>query len=167
MNDYGFELLSDQEIPIQKALSNDLFSTEHLLEDLSNSLNETEMAKRKFRDIAAISGLIFQGYPNKYVSKKHLQASTSLLFDVFRKYDKDNLLIHQAYVESINLQLDLKRLQTALEKTNNQEIVLKKTSQPTPFAFPILVDRLREKLSSESLEDRVKKMTLQLEKLAG
>ncbi|SFE57597.1 ligase-associated DNA damage response DEXH box helicase [Thermoflexibacter ruber] len=167
MNDYGFELLSDQEIPIQKALATDLFSAEHLLEDLSNSLNETEMAKRKFRDIAAISGLIFQGYPNKYISKKHLQASTSLLFDVFRKYDNDNLLIHQAYVESINLQLDLKRLQTALEKTNHQEIVLKKTLQPTPFAFPILVDRLREKLSSESLEDRVKKMTLQLEKLAG
>lgn len=167
MNDYGFELLSDQEIPIEKALANGLFAAEHLVEDLSRSLNETEMAKRKFRDIAAISGLIFQGYPNKYISKKHLQASTSLLFDVFKKYDHANLLIQQAYVESINLQLDLKRLQVALEKIKHQEVVLKKILQPTPFAFPILVDRLREKLSSESLEDRVKKMTLQLEKLAG
>jgi ATP-dependent Lhr-like helicase len=167
MNDYGFELLSDQEIPIKKALETDLFAEEHLIEDLANSLNETEMAKRKFRDIATISGLIFQGYPNKYITKKHLQSSTGLLFDVFEKYDPSNLLINQAYTESFHLELDLKRLQTALKKIREQKIVIKNIQQPTPFAFPILVDRLREKLSSESLEDRIKKMTLQLEKLAG
>ncbi len=167
MNDYGFELLSDQEIKIEKALETELFSTENLLEDVMASVNETEMAKRKFRDIAAISGLIFQGYPSKYISKKHLQSSTGLLFDVFQKYDSENLLIGQAHTEAMNFALDLKRLQTALEKIKNQEIILKKPIQPTPFAFPILVDRIRALLSSESLEDRVKKMTISLEKIAG
>lgn len=167
MNDYGFELLSDQAIDIARALETDLFSTENLLEDIAESLNETEMAKRKFRDIAVIAGLVFQGMPNKYISKKHLQSSTGLLFDVFKKYDENNLLIQQAYSESMNTQLDFSRLKSALEKISKQEIVLKKTIQPTPFAFPILVDRMREQLSSESLEDRVRKMTLQLEKIAG
>jgi ATP-dependent Lhr-like helicase len=166
MNDYGFELLSDQEIKIEKALETDLFATENLVEDVLASLNETEIARRKFRDIATISGLIFQGYPSKYVSKKHLQSSTSLLFDVFQKYDADNLLVKQAHTEAMDLALDLQQLKFALEKIKNQEIILKQTIQPTPFAFPILVDRMREQLSSESLEDRVKKMTAQLEKMA-
>ncbi len=167
MNDYGFELLSDQEIPIEKALETDLFSTENLAEEVIQSLNYTEMAKRRFRDIAAISGLIFQGYPSKYISKKHLQSSTSLLFDVFQKYDAESQLTKQAYAETLNRLLDLKRLESALEKINNQTIVIKKTVQPTPFAFPILVDRMREQLSSETIEDRIRKMTLQLEKIAG
>lgn len=167
MNDYGFELLSDQEIPIEKALAADLFSTENLSEEVLQSLNETEMAKRRFRDIATISGLIFQGYPNKYISKKHLQSSTSLLFDVFQKYDAESLLIKQAHAETLHTLLALKRLRSVLEKINNQTIIIKKTIQPTPLAFPILVDRMREQLSSESVEDRIKKMTLQLEKIAG
>ena len=34
----------------------------------------------------------------------------------------------------------------------------------TPFAFPILVDRKRDRLTSEELEDRIKKMTERLER---
>lgn len=167
MNDYGFELLSDQEIPIEKALETDLFSTENLEEDIRQSLNATEMAKRKFREIAVISGLIFQGYPSKYISKKHLQSSTGLLFDVFQKYDAESLLIKQAHTETLSNQLDFKRLRATLEEIKMQKCVVKKINQPTPFAFPILVDRMREQLSSESIEDRIQKMTLKLEKIAN
>ena len=39
MNDYGFELLSDQEIAIEEALELDLFSEENLFEDIHESLN--------------------------------------------------------------------------------------------------------------------------------
>jgi ATP-dependent Lhr-like helicase len=52
----------------------------------------------------------------------------------------------------------------ALKRIENQQILLKVCNKATPFAFPIMVDRLREKLSSEKLEDRIKKMTLLLEK---
>ena len=40
MNDYGFELLSDQDISIEKALEHDIFSPEHILEDISASLKQ-------------------------------------------------------------------------------------------------------------------------------
>ena len=158
-NDYGFELLSDQELDVQMVLDNELFSPKFLLDDLQKSLNATEMARRKFRDIAVISGLVFTGYPNKGVKMKHLQSSSQLLFEVFRDYEPNNLLFRQAFTETFEHQLEEGRLRLALERIGRQEIVWKNCEKPTPFSFPIITDRLREKLSSEKLADRIKRMT--------
>jgi len=163
-NDYGFELLSDQKLDMQQVLDNNLFTTEYLLDDLQKSLNSTEMARSKFRDIAVISGMVFTGYPEKGIKMKHLQSSSQLLFDVFRDYEPDNLLFQQAFTETFEHQLEEGRLRMALERIANQEIVWKDCNEPTPFSFPIITDRLREKLSSEKLADRIKRMTAILTK---
>ena len=164
-NDYGFELLSDQEIDIQQVIDNNLFSTDYVTDDLYKSLNATEMARRKFRDIAVISGMVFTGYPNKGIKMKHLQGNSQLLFDVFRDYEPDNLLFQQAFTETFQHQLEEGRLRLALERIASQEIVWKPCENPTPFAFPLITDRLsREKLSSEKLADRIKRMAAVLMK---
>ena len=162
-NDYGFELLSDQEIDMQQVLDNNLFSAEFLMDDLYKSLNATEMARRKFRDIAVIAGLVFTGYPNKLVKSKHLQSSSQLLFSVFRDYEEDNLLYLQSFRETFEHQLEEGRLRQALERINNQKMIWRNCEKPTPFSFPIITDRLREKLSSEKLEDRIWKMMKSLD----
>lgn len=166
-NDYGFELLSDKEINIDEVLDNNLFSTEYLLDDLNSSLNSTEMARRKFRDIAVISGLVFTGYPDKGIKIKHLQSSSQLLFNVFRDYEPDNLLYLQAFRETFEHQLEEGRLRIALERIASQKIIWKKCLTPTPFSFPLITDRLREKLSSEKLKDRIKKMIALMKKNSG
>ncbi len=158
-NDYGFELLSDREVDMQMVLDNDLFSPEYLMEDLQKSLNATEMARRKFRDIAVISGLVFTGYPKKGIKMKHLQSNSQLLFEVFRDYEPDHLLYQQAFRETFEHQLEEGRLRLALERIGSQQVVWKPCDKPTPFSFPIITDRLREKLSSEKLADRIKRMT--------
>ncbi len=159
-NDYGFELLSDQEIPIEAALDNDLFTTDHLLEDLQASINAAELARRRFRDIANIAGLVFKGFPGKPKKDKHLQASSSLFFEVFRDHDPDNLLLRQAYNEAFEYQLEETRLREALQRISSQTMVVATPEKPTPFGFPIMVDRFREKVTSEKLADRIKKMQL-------
>ncbi|WP_020527377.1 ligase-associated DNA damage response DEXH box helicase [Flexithrix dorotheae] len=164
MNDYGFEILADTEIPLKHALELDLFTINNLVFDIEQSLNKTEMARRRFREISAISGLVFQGYPGKAVSSRHLQSSTELLFKVFTEYDHENLLIQQAFDEVIDVQLEQDRLLKALEKIKYQKLILKKPHKITPFGFPILVDRRREKLSSENIESQIKKMQLKLER---
>ena len=164
-NDYGFELLSDQPIDIKQVLDNDLFSTEYMLDDLQKSLNSTEMARRKFRDVAIISGMVFTGYPDKKIKMKHLQSSSQLLFDVFRDYEPENLLFQQAFTETFEHQLEEGRLRLSLERIAHQEIVWKSCEKPTPFSFPLITDRMsREKLSSEQLADRIKKMAALLMK---
>lgn len=163
MNDYGFELLSDQDIPVEEAIGKDLFSSENLVRDIMKSLNDAELARRRFRGISQVAGLVFPGYPGNYKKGKHLQMSSGLFFDVFMEYDPGHLLIQQAYDEVLQTQLDEARLRQALLRINKQEIIIKEVDRFTPFAFPIFVDRLRERLSSEKLIDRVMKMQKQLE----
>lgn len=160
MNDYGFELLSDKEIPIEEALETNVLGADQLMSDIQASINATEMARRKFRDIASISGLVFKGYPGRPIKDRHLQSSSQLFFNVFQEYDPGNLLLRQAYDEVMDFQLEESRLRQALERIATQKIVLTQPDKPTPFAFPIIVDRMREKLTSEKLQDRIRKMVL-------
>ncbi len=160
MNDYGFELLSDQEIPIYEAVETNILGSENLLKDIQASINSTEMARRKFRDIAAISGLIFKGLPGQKVKERHLQSSSQLFFNVFHEYESHNLLLLQAFEEVMDFQLEEARLRKALDRIDHQKIIITEPEKPTPFAFPIMVDRTREKLTSEKLEDRIKKMKI-------
>ena len=165
MNDYGFELLSDQPIPLDDSNVYELFTTENLFADIQRSVNSTEMARRKFRDISVIGGLIFQGMPGEKVKARHLQNSASLLFNVFTEYDPGNLLVRQAYGEVMEQQMEEERLRNMLERIQQSEIIITFPQRLTPFCFPLKVDSLRETLSSEKLEDRIKKMKEQLEKM--
>ena len=159
-NDYGFELLSDQPIPLSEGLDNNIFTTDHLMDDLEASINSTEMAKRKFRDIAVIAGMVFTGFPGHFVKDKHLQSSSALIFDVFKDYDSTNLLLRQAFNEVIEDQLEIVRFREVLKRINGEKWIMTYPIKPTPLSFPIMVDRLRETVSSESLEEKLKKMTV-------
>ena len=164
MNDYGFELLSDKPIPLDDSNVYELFTDENLLADIQRSVNATEMAKRKFRDIAVIGGLIFQGYPGEHKKAKHLQSSAGLLFNVFHEYEPDNLLVRQAFQEVFDQQMQEARLRDMLHRIQQSNIVITFPQRLTPFCFPIKVDSMRENITSEKLEDRVRRMQLQLSK---
>jgi len=163
-NDYGFELLSDTPIDLQGLLDNELLSPQDVFPDLRTGINISEMARRKFRDIAVIGGLVFQGTPSQPIKSKHLQSSSQLFFEVFKDYEPDNLLYQQALDETFEHDMEQGRLLQAFVRMNKQQIRWIETHQPTPFSFPLITDRLRGKMSSESVEDRIRKMYLQLEK---
>lgn len=166
-NDYGFELLSADPPPLEEALANGLLSSESLTDDIIASLNEAELARRQFREVARVAGLTFGGYPGRGKSARQLQASSGLFYDVFARFDPDNLLLLQARREVLQRQLEHTRLARALKRLEDSELLLAEIEHPTPFGFPLLVDRMRESVSSESLADRVTKMTLRLEREAG
>ncbi len=164
MNDYGFELLSDQEIPIDESVVQQLFALDNLGADIAGSINTTEMARRKFRDIASIAGLVFQGYPGKQVKAKHLQANSGLFFKVFQDYESDHLLLRQAYEEVYDFQLEIVRMRAAFRRISQHKIVITQPEKLTPFSFPIFAEVFRERFSNESFAERMKKIREQLEK---
>jgi ATP-dependent Lhr-like helicase len=166
-NDYGIELLSPERAPLDDALANGLLSPHDLLDDVTASLNATEMAKRQFREIARIAGLVFPGLPRSGKSARQLQASSSLFFDVFRQYDPGNLLLTQAHREVLERQLESSRLGRTLERLSHARVIVSHPKRTPPLAFPLLVDRTREKVSSETVLDRIRRMQLVLEKAAG
>lgn len=168
VNDYGLELLAPDPAPWRAALENgSAFSTEHLLEDVLASLNAGELSQRRFREIARIAGLIFQGYPGQPKSNRQLQASSALFFDVFRKHDAGNLLLSQAQREVLEQELELGRLRTTLLELQARVLSCHEVRRATPFGFALMVERFREKLSTERLSDRVARMLRELEKAAG
>ena len=166
-NDYGIELVSPLEAPIEQALGAGLFSPEHLLDDISAALNATEMAKRQFRELARVAGLVFPGFPRSGKTARQLQMSSGLFFDVLRRYDPSNLLLEQASREVLERQLESTRLGATLHRLSRSTVVVTQPKRPTPLAFPLLVDRTRERVSSESLADRIRRMQLALERAAG
>jgi len=166
-NDYGFELLSGVEPPLREGLDGNLFSPHGLLDDITAALNAAEMAKRQFRELARIAGLVFPGLPRSGKTARQLQVSSGLFFDVLLRYDPTNLLLSQAAREVLERQLESTRIGTTLERIARSTVIVTEPRRPTPLAFPLVVDRNRERVSSESLADRVRRMQMALERAAG
>ncbi|NHZ65101.1 ligase-associated DNA damage response DEXH box helicase [Massilia genomosp. 1] len=176
INDYGFELLSAEPVDWARAFlaaSDDvtgiavpLLSTEALLDDVLASLNATQLSQQRFREVARIAGLVFQGYPGQPKSTRQIQASSSLFFEVFRKHDAANLLLTQAQREVMEQELELTRLRETLVELQARRVAYHEVKRATPFGFALMVERFREKLSTEKLSDRVARMLRELEKAA-
>ncbi|GGE32368.1 ligase-associated DNA damage response DEXH box helicase [Sphingobacterium cellulitidis] len=161
-NEYGIELLTDIDFPIDQKLLKKLFSPINLHQDINSGINVQEMARRRFRDIAGIAGLIFQGFPGKQMKSKHLQANAGLFFSVFSEYDPSNLLLREAYDEVFDFQLEEGRMQLAFDRINNHKIIFSKPLKLTPFAFPIFAESFRERYSNEDWQSRLEKLKDQL-----
>ena len=166
MNDYGFELLSAESFDWERLIAEGLFSTDHLLEDILASLNASELAQRRFREIARVSGLVFSGYPGDRKSARQVQASSSLFYEVFRKHDAGNLLLTQADAEALEQELEIGRLRATLERMAQWELVIARPAHATPFSFPLMVERFREEVTTEKLGERIARMLAELEAAA-
>ncbi|HZF81191.1 MAG TPA: DNA ligase-associated DEXH box helicase, partial [Rubrivivax sp.] len=158
INDYGLEILAAKPPDLSVVTQGQLFSTDDLLHDVLASLNSGVLAQRRFREIARVAGLVFSGYPGAPKSMRQLQASSSLFYEVFRKYDAGNKLLTQAEGEVLSQELELSRLAVALQGMARLPLVLVDLPAPSPFALPLMVERLREKLSTEKLKDRLDRM---------
>jgi len=164
MNDYGFELFSDKEIPLHEDNLEQILTRENLMTDVISSINAAEMARRKFRDIAVISGMVIQNFPGQQRSNKSLQSSAGLIFKVLEDYDPEHFLVRQAYTEVFNMQLQEQRLVEAFKRIEKSKVILKFANSFTPLSFPIKVDSLRQTLSSEDLDSRIKRLVEQAKK---
>ncbi|MCX7659971.1 MAG: ligase-associated DNA damage response DEXH box helicase [Caldimonas manganoxidans] len=158
VNDYGLELLSAEPVDVAPVLDGSIFTIDDLLHDVWASLNATELSRRRFREIARVAGLVFSGYPGGPKSMKQLQASSSLFFEVFRKYDAGNLLLGQAEQEVLSQELELQRLTLTLRRLQLWRRVMVDLRQPSPMSLPLMVERFREKLSNEKLADRLARL---------
>ena len=162
VNDYGLELLSALPVALDALHDLSLFSTTGLRADVLASLNSGELAQRRFREIARVAGLVFSGYPGAPKSMKQLQASSSLFYEVFRKYDAGNLLLGQAEQEVLSQELDLPRLAQALKRMASRRLELVELAMPSPLSLPLMVERFREQLTTEKLSARLDRMLAEM-----
>jgi ATP-dependent Lhr-like helicase len=167
VNDYGFELVSAEPFDLAAVQDGSVFATTDLLHDVLASLNSSELAQRRFREIARVAGLIFTGYPGQPKSVRQLQASSGLFYEVFRKYDQGNLLLSQAEQEVLSQELELSRLRATLERIASRRLDFVELRHPSPLSLPLMVERFREKLTTEQLSTRLDRILRDMEKDAG
>jgi ATP-dependent Lhr-like helicase len=167
VNDYGFELVSAEEFDLAPVTSGDMFSSADLLHDVLASLNSTELAQRRFREIARVAGLVFSGYPGQPKSTNQLQASSGLFFEVFRKYDQGNLLLTQAQREVLSQELEISRLRATLGRLQQRTLQFVQLRHPSPMSLPLMVERFREKLTTEQLSTRLDRILRDMERDVG
>lgn len=166
INDYGLELLSALPVDPTPLVDKRAFDDGDLLHDVLASLNASELARRRFREIARVAGLIFTGYPGAPKSTRQLQASSTLFYEVFRKYDAGNLLLTQAQAEVLSQELDIRRLTATLQRMAQWRVEFVELDAASPFALPLMVERFREKLSTEKLADRLARILRDAERVA-
>ncbi|HMM84294.1 ligase-associated DNA damage response DEXH box helicase [Azohydromonas sp.] len=164
VNDYGLEILAARPLDLAALHDGSLFATTRLAADVLASLGSGALAQRRFREIARVAGLVFGGYPGAPKSLRQLQASSSLFYEVFRKYDAGNLLLTQADGEVLAQELELTRLCAVLDTMAAAPIDLVELAAPSPFALPLMVERLREQLSTEKLKDRLARLLADAER---
>lgn len=163
INDYGFELVSAAPFDIEPVLDQSLFSADELLQDVLASLNSGELAQRRFREIARVAGLVSTGYPGQPKSARQLQASSALFYEVFRKYDAGNLLLNQAEQEVLSQELEISRLDATLRRMRARTVAFAPLRHPSPLSLPLMVERFREKLTTETLAARLERILKELE----
>jgi ATP-dependent helicase Lhr and Lhr-like helicase len=167
VNDYGFELVAVEDFDLAPVMSKEMFATADLLHDVLASLNSTELAQRRFREIARVAGLVFSGYPGQPKSAKQLQASSGLFFEVFRKYDQGNLLLGQAEREVLSQELEISRLRATLQRLQRKRVDFVVLRHPSPMSLPLMVERFREQLTTEQLSSRLDRILRDMERDAG
>ncbi len=168
VNDYGFVLNSQQTIQVNEDTLAAILSPEGLMDDLHEGLNLTEMARRQFRDIARVAGMLTPSMPGATRrSQRQLQASSGLLFDVLKRYDPDHLLLAQAVREVFEAQMDVQALAAALARCATRRIELRQPRTLTPLSFPLWAETVRGELSTEDWSTRVRRAAEQLQARHG
>ncbi|MER3555141.1 MAG: DNA ligase-associated DEXH box helicase [Meiothermus sp.] len=158
VNDYGLEILGRKDYPFERVFPQALSADGDVEAEIRAALNLSELAKRQFREIAQIAGLIYPGRPGARKTTWQLQGSASTLYGVFRQYEPDSLLLKQAEREVLEEGLEGERLRRTLGRMQSQKLIYTYPKRPTPLGFPLLVDRLSTKLSNEDLLRRILRM---------
>jgi ATP-dependent Lhr-like helicase len=163
-NDYGFVLAPARAVEVDAARIGALLQPDGVFADLRDSLNLGELARRQFRDIARVSGLLIPALPGRTPrSLRQLQASAGLLYDVLRQHDPDHMLLGLAEQEVLHGQLDLDGLASTLRRCQARTLCLQAPATLGPLSFPLWAERLRGQLSNEDWKTRVLRAASQLE----
>jgi ATP-dependent Lhr-like helicase len=163
-NEYGFELLTARTFTPNADLVREALCEADATQDILGSVNAAELARRHFREIARVAGLVFQGYPGEGRSAKQLQATSGLLFDVYARHDPGNPLLEQATREVLERELEFDRVLKTLSTLAARRLVYVEPKRMTPLALPLIAEQMRNSLTTEQVADRVARMQLAMQK---
>ncbi|MBR9707153.1 MAG: ATP-dependent helicase [Candidatus Diapherotrites archaeon] len=141
INDNGFVL----QIPSNRKVSlidlREMINIETVSKDLSDSLENTELFKRRFRHVAGRALLILRNYMGRSKTVGRQQLNAHILYHTIKKLDKEFPVIRETYREIMEDSMDLKNTLKVLTQIKNKELHLApmdKRALPSPFAHVLV-----------------------------
>ena len=122
-----------------------LLSPDILEQEFVEWVEQSQLLKRAFREVAVIGGLVERQHPGKRKTGRQVSFSTDLIYDVLRKYEPEHLLMKAAWEDARARMTELGRLARLVERAAAQMVHVVAT-RVTPMAVPLMVIVGREAL---------------------
>ncbi|TVV70856.1 ligase-associated DNA damage response DEXH box helicase [Sphingomonas solaris] len=129
-----------------------LFSNDILQDEFVEWVQQSNLLKRAFREVAVIGGLVERQHPGKRKTGKQVTFSTDLIYDVLRRYEPDHLLLRAAWDDARARMTDVGRLANLLERAAGTMLHVD-LERVSPLAVPVLVLIGRERVTHGGADD--------------
>lgn len=148
VNDYGIMIQFDKDIDSQTFDFKTHLCYSSIEKSSESSFNQNEMVLQEFRHICLTSGLIYRGLPGRLKTGRYTQSSVRILYDIFKEYDPDNLLLKQAQQTVFHTQIFPSRLQKRLSVIS-EKCVIKSIEKISPFGYTLYQEQLSAKMDGK------------------
>ena len=152
-SDYGLAIQTLKKVPNVT----DTLEKKAMVSRLEKWITQSQLAKRSFRNVATIAGLIEQQLPGKRKTIKQVTFSSDLIYDVLVKYEPKHILLQATKQDTLDYLVSSDRLETYLDNAKDT-ILHRETSTPTPLSIPLLTTANQENISGEALEELLRKL---------
>ena len=140
VSDNGFVLSVEREAEVNVKRLLRSVSSENIEQILKKAVANTELFRRKFRQVAARSFMILRNYKGHAISVGKQQFNSDLLVKVVQEVENFPLL-KEAYREILQDYMDISAAKDFLSRIESGEyryVVLDRSNVPSPFSFKML-----------------------------
>ena len=147
-NDYALAAYSARPVTNPAAL----FSADILEDEFVDWVQQSNLLKRAFREVAVIGGLVERQHPGKRKTGRQVTFSTDLIYDVLRRYEPGHLLLEAAWADARARMTDVGRLAGLLDRAADTMVHVD-LDRISPLAVPVLVLIGRERIATTRGDD--------------
>ena len=103
----------------------------------------SQMAKRAFREVAVIAGLVERNHPGKRKTGRQVTVSTDLIYEVLKRHEPDHILLRATRADVETKIAEIDRLEEQLRHLPVKHLKLQRVS---PLAIPLMLETGAEKI---------------------
>ncbi|MDP3916849.1 MAG: DEAD/DEAH box helicase [Nanoarchaeota archaeon] len=160
INDNGFYLAcpQDRNINVMKAI--ELINVKNFEDVMKQSIDGSEVLKRRFRHCAGRSMMILRNYKDNRKSVGRQQVSSMILMNAVKRISNDFCILKEARREVLEDLMDQNNAKEILKEIKSKAISIEKidTKIPSPFAFNLVTQGYNDILRMEDKIEFIRRM---------
>ncbi len=158
ISDYGFVLRLPKGKFLTKFEIEEALWVEDFEKKLLDALENSELLKRRFKNVAMRSYLILRRYPGREMPFGMMQVNSEILLRIIKENLPDFPMLKEAYREITQDAMHIDEAMDYIEKLRRRHLVINAPSVPSPFAFNLVSLAAKDIIAVEDRREFIKKM---------